>query len=225
MAAMQNAFAGLEVSIRVADYSLYPVPKGRLEFSRNGLLATPSTKPGQRVMWRGRVVAAAGRSVPVWARVHLECYREVLAARRSIETGERIQPEHLVLERRAVFPFADRSSLRIDEAAGLAARRRIAAGSEVTRQLLVEPFDVEPRQSLELLVDAEGIRLKMPAVAEGRARAGEYVWVKQTVTGRRLRGLVTGYRQVVLHIEEPKGEARREMDGVHPGGTAAVGRR
>jgi flagella basal body P-ring formation protein FlgA len=225
VAAMRNAFSGLEVSIRVADYSLYPVPKGRLEFSRNGLMATPSTKPGQRVMWRGRVVAAAGRSVPVWARVYLECRREVLAAKRSIEAGERIQPEDLVIERRAVFPFADQSALRMEEAAGLAARRRIAAGSEVTRQLLVEPFAVEPRQSLDLLVNADGIRLKMPAVAEGRARAGEYVWVKQTVTGRRLRGLVTGHREVVLHIDEPKGEARHEMDGMHTGGAIGVGRR
>ncbi len=225
VASMQNAFAGLEVTIRVADHSLYPVPKGQLEFSRSGLLATPSTKPGQRVMWRGRVVTAAGRSVPVWARVYLECYRDVVAARRSIEPGERIRPEDLVLERRSVFPFADRSSLRVEEATGLAAHRRIAAGSEVTRQLLVEPFDVEPRQVLELVVNSAGIRLKIPAVAEGRARAGEFVWVKQTVTGKRLRGLVTGHREVVLHIEEPKGETRREMDGVHPGGTAAMGRR
>jgi len=214
--AMRSAFSGLEVSVRVTDYSLYAVPRGRLEFPRSGLMATSATRPGQRVMWRGKVTGAARRSTPVWARVHLEIARDVLSVRRSLSSGERIQKDDLVLESRIVFPLDHGPTMRVEEVAGMLARRRLAAGIEVTRAMLVEPYEVEPRQTIDLVVQSDGVRLRLPVVAEGRARTGEFVWLQQTATGKRLRGRVTGHGQAVLEIEAKNGdktddEARDEM--------------
>lgn len=213
--AIRSSFSGLEVSVRVADYSLYAVPRGRLEFPRSGLMATSVTQPAQRVMWRGKVTGAAGRSTPVWARVYLESRRDVLTVRRSMNAGERIGKADLMIESRIVFPLDSRPTMGVEEAAGMSVRRRLAAGSEVTRSVLVEPYEVEPRQTIDLVVQSDGIRLKLPVVAEGRARTGEFVWLQQTTTGKRLRGRVTGHRQAILEIETTNGDksddAREEM--------------
>lgn len=204
--AIQSSFPGVEVSVRVADYSLYAVPRGRLEFPRSGLMATSVTQPAQRVMWRGKVTGAAGRSTPVWARVHLESRRDVLTVQRSLNGGERIGKEDLKIESRIVFPLDSRPTMGVEEVAGMSVRRRLAAGSEVTRGVLVEPYEVEARQTIDLVVQSDGVRLKLPVLAEGRARTGEFVWLQQTTTGKRLRGRVTGHRQAVLEIETKNGE-------------------
>lgn len=203
---MRTSFAGQQVSIRLVDFSRYPIPKGRIEFPRNGLHASRTTRTEQRILWRGRVLDTNGKSTPIWARLHLEAMRDVLVASRNIEAGERIQPGDLELVRRSVFPLDEKTNLPATELTGLAARHRIASGSEVTRLLLAEPYDVEPRQIITLTVHSAGVQLRLPAIAEGRARQGDLVWLKQANTGKRVRARVTGPRQAILELKSTSGE-------------------
>ncbi|MBS1824253.1 MAG: flagellar basal body P-ring formation protein FlgA [Acidobacteria bacterium] len=220
--AMRKNFPSGDVSIRIDEYSRYPIPKGRLEFSRAGLFATAATVPGRVVLWRGKVVDAAGRSTPVWARIVIATTREVLTCRRTLEPGAKIEPEDLILVPKAALPFEAPSSLQLADAIGMAAKRRIPAGSEVTRQMLSEPFEIEARQTVTLEVRADLVRLKMSAIAEGRGRTGDYIWLKQTVTGKRLRGRITGPRTAIVEINPISGEkTNNEMDEVSSGNDAA----
>lgn len=221
--ALRKSFPSHEVSIRISDYSRYPIPKGRLEFSRAGLFATSATVPGRIVLWRGKVVDAGGRSTPVWARIVIETTREVLTSRRTLEPGARIEAADLVQIPKAAHPFEERPLLQPTDVIGLAAKRRIPAGSEITRQMLMEPFDIEARQTVTLEVRADQVRLKMSAIAEGRGRTGDSIWLKQTITGKRLRGRVTGPGMAILEINPISGEkTTNELDDVHFSNDAAA---
>ncbi|MBL8178962.1 MAG: flagellar basal body P-ring formation protein FlgA, partial [Bryobacterales bacterium] len=202
--AMRAALGDVPVGIRVTDFSLYPVPRGAIEFPRSGLLAGPGASATRLVMWRGKVIASGGRSTPIWARVHIEAKRSVLVAKRSIEAGTQIEPGDVAFEERAQMPFDPRRTIAIEDAVGRTARKRIAAGGELQWHMLAETCDVEPRQTVTLAVQAEFVHLKMKAVSEGRARSGEWVWVKHASTGKRLRGRVTGPRQVLVEVDVAK---------------------
>ncbi|MFN7937906.1 MAG: flagellar basal body P-ring formation chaperone FlgA [Bryobacteraceae bacterium] len=223
--ALRKNFPSHDVSIRISDYSRYPIPRGRLEFSRAGLFATAATVPGHIVLWRGKVVDAAGKSTPVWARIVIETTREVLTTRRTLEPGARIGAADLVQIPKAAHPFEESTLLQPTDVIGMAAKRRIPAGSEITRQMLMEPFDIEARQTVTLEVRADAVRLKMTAIAEGRGRTGDSIWLKQTITGKRLRGRVTGPATAIVEINPISGEkTSNELDNVPFSNAVAAGR-
>ena len=72
--------------------------------------------------------------------------------------------------------------------------------------MLEEPFDIEARQSVTLEVDAGAVHLKTTAVAEGRGRTGESIWLKQAATGKRVRARITGPRTAILKIYATSGD-------------------
>jgi flagella basal body P-ring formation protein FlgA len=203
--AMQNSLAGRTVAIQITDYSRYPVPKGRLEFVRTGLLTT-ATVPAQAVLWRGRIVSSGGRSTPVWARVVIDATRATLTCRRTLDPGMRIAPADLLVVTKVASPFDEARALQPEDAAGKTVKRRAAAGTEITAAMLAEPFDIEPRQAVNLEVSADAVHLKMTAIAEGRGRIGEPIWLKQTTTGKRIRARITGPQTAILEINPTSGD-------------------
>lgn len=212
-ASIEQSFPGEQITLRIADYSRYPIPKGTLEFPMNGLLASRATKIEQRVLWRGKIVARNGRSSPVWVRLQLETTRELLVAKRALNPGEPILASDLDLVQRAVFPLDTSKAMRVEEAIGRIARQKIQAGTPLRPDLLAERYDIEARQKVSLEVHASGLLLKLPVIADTKARVGDWVWLRQDGTGKRFRARVTGPGQAVVEITNDEKQTNDSLAG------------
>ena len=79
---LQASLGTGERVVEILDYSRARIPQGRLEFPLHGLAPTG--------LWRGRVVYAAGKSVPVWVKIRMPATQTVGAA---VRRGEAVTVE------------------------------------------------------------------------------------------------------------------------------------
>jgi hypothetical protein len=97
MPVLRHALAMDGVEMEILDFSRFAVPLGALEFSRAGL-----TAPG---LWRGRITYSAGRSSPVWVKVHVTIQRTWIEAAETLRAGRPIDAAQLVVRTGPRFPF------------------------------------------------------------------------------------------------------------------------
>ena len=204
--AIQGTFPDANLHVRIADFSRYPIPKGKLELSQRGLLAGPTTRPDQRIMWRGRVVTRDGNTFPTWVRLYISTLREEVVAKRDLNPGDRIGSDDIAIATRRVIPLNAKAAPSLAEITDHIPRSRIAAGTRINTQMLRLPFDVEVNESISVQILAEGVQLKLPAISQGRGRIGDWIWLKQTVTGKRMRAIITAPGQALIEAGHEKGE-------------------
>lgn len=212
---------GPNVQVQIKDFSRFSVPEGVLEFPISGLVTVGMTGSDRPVLWRGKISADSGRSSAIWARVLLAEEREVLVAVRDLLPQVRILATDTTLARRRVFPSNTGTPLSPDLIGKFAPRRRIAAGTPITKLMLVDARDVEPNQRVELRVVNGAVTLKLEGEAEGGGRVGDRIWVKNLANGARLNGMIEGPARVALENEQnvkeivtvpgDRGQRRRSM--------------
>ncbi|MBI4902009.1 MAG: flagellar basal body P-ring formation protein FlgA [Acidobacteria bacterium] len=206
--AMLQAFASnaafkAQVKVEVIDWSRYPTPDGRIEFS---LSALPRRVDGaQPVLWKGWVRLPTGRSVPVWAKAKLTTDCIVATALRSHPSGHRLGEADFAVERREVFPtqvlLAKGPPTKI---AGRLLRHAVKSGDILTAQDLMEPVAVQSGQVLAAEVQEGAVRLKVEVIAETKGRIGDTIWLHSSSGGRRFRGTVLSDEQVRVVPEVSK---------------------
>ena len=129
-AAMQAALGLADASIEIAETSLYPVPRGQLEFSRERLGMPASPEQRSPVLWPGDVVYGSGRRFAIWARVRIAATCQRLVAVENLRSGQPIEARAIALKIEKCFPRGDLAAAP-EQVEGMQPVRPIAAGQEV----------------------------------------------------------------------------------------------
>ncbi|HLX46469.1 MAG TPA: flagellar basal body P-ring formation chaperone FlgA [Bryobacteraceae bacterium] len=179
-----------DARIEIQDFSRAGVPRGTLEFKRSGL-----TDAG---VWRGQVVYAEARSVPVWARVKIIVDRNWVEAVETLPAGTVIAKGQLVERRGPRFPFGPVMVDSIHQVEGQQAARAIKAGEPISASMLVHPREVTRGDRVKVMVMSGEARLQFDATAETSGRVGESVMVLNPDSGHHFLAKVEGKDEVLI---------------------------
>jgi len=199
LAAMRDALQAPQVRIEVAETSVLPVPRGRLEFPRETLGKPASPAQKDPVLWRGEVIYGDHR-YPVWARVWLKGPCDRFIAEETVKPGQPIEARAVRVERGECFPAAQAAG-GTPSPLGLVPVRTIAAGTEILPEYLTPPNDVNRGDAVQVEVRGGAVRLAFTAKAESGGRDGDYVAVRNPSSNKVFRARVEGKDSVVVQTE------------------------
>jgi len=176
--------------IEILDFSHAGVPKGKMEFTRSGLSAGG--------VWRGQVVYAEARSVPVWARVRVSVERTWVEANETLPAGKPISRAQLVERSGPRFPFGPVALDSMELAAGREPIRTMKPGEAIFASVLISPREVERGDRVEVVVMSGDAKIELLAEAETSGRFGELVMVRNPDNGRHFQARVDGKDKVLI---------------------------
>jgi flagella basal body P-ring formation protein FlgA len=187
---LRGALAIDDARIVIEDFSRAGVPKGTLEFTRAGL--SPAG------LWRGQLVYAEARSVPVWVRVQISVDRAWVEAAEPLPAGKPIVRTQLIARKGPRFPFGPSPLDSIDLAAGREPIRAIKPGEPIFASLLISPREVGRGDQIHVVVLSGETRIEFQAEAETSGRLGELVMVRNPDNGRHFQARVEGKDEVLI---------------------------
>ncbi|MGE0444997.1 MAG: flagellar basal body P-ring formation chaperone FlgA [Vicinamibacterales bacterium] len=173
-----EAFA---VDVELLDTDVEPAP---------ALTAIPD--PGARTDQVSRFVLATGRTRIGIVRAIVRITGRHVRAAKAIARGETIDAASLI-EVDDVVPDATLHRLpSLDEAAGLIARRAVAAGEVVSDAIVTVPPTVRAGAPVSLTVVLGAVRATGVGVAASSGHEGDLISIMPTPTRRTLRARITG---------------------------------
>jgi flagella basal body P-ring formation protein FlgA len=170
-----------EAELEVIEFSRIDIPQGALEFSKREFTGA---------MWRGRVRYAAGRSIPVWAKVRVSISRVGVVAARDLAPGKPIEAGDIHVEETRANPFDDSPAATVEQIAGRIPRRPIRAGETISLATLEIAVDVTRGETVGLEARAGAAFLKSEARAEASGRIGDFIMVRNIESGKTFRARV-----------------------------------
>ena len=208
-ASMKKALGIGDAHIEVLETTSGDVPKGLIEFTREGLgvPATPDQPTGE--MWRGNIIYAGAQRFPIWAKVRVTVPSARLVALEALRPGSVIHPEQVHLEIVDRFPQSGLGDLTPESVAGMAPVRSIAPGAEIRRENLVRPNDVNRGDTVEVDVRFGAAHLSFSGHAESGGHAGDTVSVRNPESNKMFQAVIAGPGRVMVG-SAPVQMARRE---------------
>ena len=205
-AAIDKSLTGWEptATFEIDGHSKYDVPAGTVEFPLSGLARIAGAASPAPMLWKGRVVHGERNSFPVWAKVRIHAEKDAVVALADLPPGKPISGEMVGIERRAAVPGGPKWVTSVSEVAGTTPRRLIQKGEPLTSALAVSRLDVERGQHVEVRVSAGGAQLGFTAVAESDGRAGEFVTLRNPLSGKRFKGQVVAKAKVAVTVENER---------------------
>ena len=195
LAALREALppdAGLEL----IDFSSGAVPKGPIEFPRNGLTPAPAGSPRAATLWRGRIRYAGSRAAPLWAKVRVWTTRAAALAVQDLAPGKQIQDADIRFENVDTAPFSADESAQI---VGMSVKMPVRAGRLIPSSALAIAADVARGDTVELHAQYGAAAVRLEARAEGSGRTGDIIPVRNTNSGKTLRARVL--RRGVVEVQ------------------------
>ena len=187
---LRSALAIEGAQIEILDFSRYGVPRGNLEFTRDGL--TPAG------LWRGRVTYAEGRSVSVWARVRVTSEQTWVEAVEPLAPGKIVDAAQLVVRKGQRFPFGAAPLDSVETVVGKKLTRTVHAGEPIFAFMLIAPYEIERGDKVTVEVSSGEAKLGFEATAETAGRAGGSVLIRNPENGRRFQARVEGKGKVSI---------------------------
>jgi flagella basal body P-ring formation protein FlgA len=189
IAAMLRALpAGAE--LKVVEMAKFDVPLGELEFPLQALeppgVASPIVSPAIQ-LWRGYVKYAETRKAPYWARVAVTVRRSVVVAGTDLPINSTISETSLRIETTTGVPDRAILATRIEEVRGRALTRSVKAGSVIPLSMLADLPTIRRGDPVTVEVQSGSARLMFDAVAEGAAREGEMVELRNPASGKTFK--------------------------------------
>ena len=195
VAAMRRSLPGGAV-LTISELAKFEVPAGDLEFP---LAALEPPQAGGVQLWRGSVRYAESRKAPFWARVVVTDGYAAVIPTRDLRPDSPIGADALRIESRTGPLGREKLARSIEEVAGRAPRRLLKAGAAVPTGLLYDPPSVRRGDAVTVEVRSGPAHLHFDAVAEGAARDGEMIELRNPVTGRTFKArLDSGSRAVLV---------------------------
>lgn len=204
--AMRVALQIPEVRLELAEVSLYPVPRGRIEFGLERL-GTPAS-PDQRapVLWRGDVVYGDNHRFAIWARVRIVANFDQIVALENLRPGHVIESGQVRVASAEGFPVLAKQRLSIDQVVGMTPLRSIAAGSVIRPDLISRPNDVSRGDLVEVEVHSGAARLVLTARAESGGRDGETISVRNLESNKLFSAQVAGKGRAIVETDFMKAQ-------------------
>jgi flagella basal body P-ring formation protein FlgA len=203
--AMHAALPFPDTRIEVVDTSLYPVPRGRVEFRREDLGAAALPNSPAPVVWRGNVVYGANQRFTIWARVRVTARVDRLVATETIPRGSLVSANSVRMESGRAFPISGDTASSVDQVAGRVAMRVIEAGSEVHLSQLERPQDVKRGDTVEVEVHSGAARLAFTGKSEADGRVGDTIAVRNPRSNKTFQARVAGKDKALVDADLPEG--------------------
>jgi flagella basal body P-ring formation protein FlgA len=196
--AMQTSLKLPGTKIEIPEISLYPVPHGTIEFTRERLGSPASYDRPSPALWRGDVLYGGNRRFPIWARVTITAPVTRIFASASLKAGDPIQPEWLRVEAGEGFPRAGKEFSSAAAIAGMIPLRPIPAGGEILPSYLAASSDVNRGEPVEIEFRSDSTRLAITGRAESSGRAGETISVRNPESKKLFQARVSGKGKAIV---------------------------
>jgi len=185
---LRSAAAMDGIEIAVLDYSRFAIPQGPLEFTRAGL--TPAG------LWRGRVLYAEARSVPIWAKVRVTAESTWIEPAQTLVAGKPIEPAQLVVRKGPRFPFGPAPLDSVDLVVGREPVRTLQPGAPIFAALLQAPHEVERGDRVGVEAWSGAALIAFEATAESSGHVGDSIAIRNPANGRSFQARVDGKGKV-----------------------------
>ena len=190
LAAMQKEIPGARIDL--LDFSRQPSPEGELLFPASGLRQTPAGG-----YWSGYVRYGGNHRFVLWARVRVVVAVARVVAARDLKADLALEAAAVRVETREEVPAAGFATT-VEEVAGKATRRAIAAGTALRSEWL-EPAKVVRRgDTVQVEAVRGGARLQMECVAEASGAIGETIPIQNPVSKHSFPARVESKGKVVV---------------------------
>lgn len=205
LAAMQAALPFPEARVEILETSLYPVPRGRVEFRREDL-GTPAL-PGSPapVTWRGSVVYGADQHFAIWARVLVTARVTRVVATEFIKAGSIIAASQLRAESSRAFPVLNDAATGIDQVAGRVAIHAMDPGAEIRLSQVERPEDIKRGDTVAIEVRSGAARVSLTAKSESNGRVGDTITVRNLHSNKVFQARVNGKDKAFVDAGVPEG--------------------
>jgi len=199
LAALALAAGDPGASIEILDWSRYAVPRGPIEFPLTA--AVPEGNgPQAPILWKGFVKYGERGRFSIWVRARIAVHTTEVFARADLAIGRPIQPEQLQLATVLVSPFAAQTASSLSEVVGRIPRRPIPAGSPILAGQLALPVEIHAGDAVTVRVTSGRAGVKLEAVACGEGHRGDFIPVKNPVTGKTFRARVEAAGRVSVIV-------------------------
>jgi flagella basal body P-ring formation protein FlgA len=197
-AVMKKALAIGEAHIEILETTSGDVPKGLIEFTREGLgvPASPDQPTGE--MWRGNILYGNGQRFPLWAKVRVTVPSTRLVAVEPLRPDSVIRPEQVHLEIVDRFPQSGIGDLTPELVAGMAPVHSISAGAEIRRENLVRPNDVNRGDTVLVDVRFGAAHLSFSGHAESGGHVGDTVSIRNPESNKMFQAVIAGAGRVIV---------------------------
>jgi len=191
-AAIRESLQSPDARVDVLALNRSLAPAGKVSFPLAGLLASTLTGADTAVTWRGEVIYHGSRKFPVWARVKVAATMTRVVSTQLILPGKTVSADQVKIETYDDFPLRNDVARNLDEVIGRTPRRAISSGSPVFRLDLIEPFQVQRGDVVDVTAISGAAQLHLPARAESPGRQGDMITLKNTRSGKTFRARVEG---------------------------------
>jgi flagella basal body P-ring formation protein FlgA len=197
-AAIRDSLQSPDARIDVLSISGSQAPAGKVSFPISGLLASTITGPDTPVTWRGEVLYRGSRKFSIWARVRISSTMTRVVATQLVLPGQTVAPGQVRIETYDDFPLRNDIARNLEEVVGRMPRRALRTGLPVFRADLIEPFQVQRGDLVDVTAIAGAAQLHVPALAETPGRQGDLITLKNTHSGKTFRARIEGKDKAVV---------------------------
>ncbi len=183
-AAIRDALQAPAARIEVLAMSKTERPVGKLVFPLSGLSASTSIDPATPVTWRGEVLYHSSHKFGVWARVRVAATMTRVMATELILPGKAVTAKQVRLETYDDFPLRNDIARSLDEVIGRVPRRALRAELPVFRADLMEPYQIQRGEMVQVTAISGAAQLSMEAVAQNSGRQGDSIYLKNPRSGK-----------------------------------------
>ncbi|MGP0075328.1 MAG: flagellar basal body P-ring formation chaperone FlgA [Bryobacteraceae bacterium] len=199
-AAISDSLQSPGARIDVLTISQSQAPAGKLSFPLSGLLASTLTGPDTPVTWRGEVLYHGSRKFSVWARVKISATMTRVVATELVLPGQTVAPSQVRIETYDDFPLRNDIVRNLEEVVGRMPRRPLREGLPIFRADLIEPFQVQRGDLVDVTAIAGAAQLHLPALAETPGRQGDMISLKNTHSGKLFRARIEGKDKALVIV-------------------------
>jgi flagella basal body P-ring formation protein FlgA len=185
MASMRAALPP-DTELAIVELPTTSIPAGRLEFPLAGLEHSGPTTHGSRV-WHGSARYGETLRMPIWARVTVQRKYVAVVAIKDLALNVPVELASLRLEPVSVPLDSERVALRLEDVLGRIPQKPVYAGETIPLAILNTPPIVRRGDAVKVEVRSGSARLQFDAVAQGSARAGDLIELRNPESGRIFR--------------------------------------
>ncbi len=199
-AAILDSLQSPDARIDVLAISGSLAPAGKISFPISGLLASTITGPDTPVTWRGEVLYHGSRKFSIWARLKISSTMTRVVATQLILPGQTVTPDQVRVETYDDFPLRNDIARNLEEVVGRMPRRALRQGLPVSRADLIEPFQVQRGDLVDVTAIAGAAQLHVPALAETPGRQGDLITLKNAHSGKYFRARIEGRDKALVMV-------------------------
>lgn len=171
-------------------------------------LSLPAGEVKLRVLQPARVTGAGAQNFLVaaevggkeearlWVKTEIRVFADVVVAAAPLGRQELIGAKDLRVERREISARGSRAVTRVDDAVGRQATRSVEANEILTQNAIERPTAMKRGSTITLVFETASLRVESPGIADEGGRIGDMIQVKNSTSGKQLRGVVLDSRQV-----------------------------